>query len=296
LELIHEALQMAELVCGKVRGLPLPSFRKKTLLEDCERALVAIRIGDFAVALFNINVLADKLDTLREKGVCILSAPLFADLHRLQQLLLKLPLKQEGPPGPPGPPGPRGPEGPPGDCCPPPEPPPHPTPCPPVVCKETGGLLQNTGFECYAPFSRDCREMVQFDGWNQKGAIGVTTYPEDVHTLCAAAILGDYGELSQVVELKHHWNCHFFEFSFFAKSHCLGGSLVAELVFLDRREQQIQASATEIMIYYVPPGQYQYYRLQTRGPVPENACKIEVLLKNPVTGRKILIDDAALNN
>jgi hypothetical protein len=108
----NTALQMAELVCGKVRTLPLPLERKRTLLSDCIGAFQAIKERNFAVALFNINVLVDKVNTLRDKGRLCNSGPLMADIHALQQFLLKLPLHQEGVQGPPGPPGPTGPPGP----------------------------------------------------------------------------------------------------------------------------------------------------------------------------------------
>lgn len=308
--IINKALQLAELVCGKVRGLPLPAFKKQPLMDDCEGALAALQRGDFGVALFNVNVLNDKLHTLREKGLCLATAPLFADIHHLQQLLLKLPLKKEGPPGPmgpqgptgppgpsgpPGPPGPTGPSGPPGPTGPPGKQGPTGPPCPKIHKRKLGGLVRNSGFEHYKPSPPVCGEPVNFDYWKSDGAVGVTTKPEDVHTFCAAAVLGDCGEISQVIEVKSNLDCHFLKFSFFAKSLCPEGSLIAELLVFDEKHQPIHPCEQKITIKHIPACHYEYYQFVTPESIPENACYIEIVFKNPSTGSKVLLDDVSLS-
>lgn len=113
---------LLQLVRGKIKELPIRKFQKGLLLEDIDLAIARFKKGGVLSTFNSISVIVDKIHTkLKICGVDRFTvAPLLTDIHRLQQLLITIPIPCNVP-GPQGKPGPRGetgacgPSGPPGE-------------------------------------------------------------------------------------------------------------------------------------------------------------------------------------
>ncbi len=91
----------------------LPHVFKEVLLADAELALKCLEKRDFLCVLNVLGVIFDKLVAilLKRPDLCEVIIPLLALINKIQQILLRLPLRIVGPTGATGPTGPTGPTG-----------------------------------------------------------------------------------------------------------------------------------------------------------------------------------------
>jgi hypothetical protein len=96
-----------QLICGKIRELPVKMIFKNSLLADLGRALQYSTQDNTLAVLTSVSVVRDKLCTQQSHRCCSRFNSVFIAIDRLQQTLLQSPIVsgQPGPPGPPGPPG-----------------------------------------------------------------------------------------------------------------------------------------------------------------------------------------------
>lgn len=93
------------IIQGKIRSLPLPGNFKTVLMEDINHAITNLKKNLFAV-LNSLTVIIGKLHSRQQVSQCQSGdfAPLLADLHQLQQIILTM-ISKSGIPGPRGPSG-----------------------------------------------------------------------------------------------------------------------------------------------------------------------------------------------
>lgn len=104
------------IIKGKILQMPVRKLFKGLLLEDINLAIERFKKGDLQSVMNSLSVIVAKIHTRQKNDPCAVVAPLLADIHHLQQVILSkqatFPQGSTGPRGPKGATGATGPSGP----------------------------------------------------------------------------------------------------------------------------------------------------------------------------------------